>query len=111
MEALADSRGLAAHSEKTLEVSDYRRFSIIAYPAPIPLQTSHLFIPVVSKSTCPLVFGPFFPCNERGETVVGAAGKWEARVLCGIPKRSAFPLLGPAAFQPMVEIGDKMVGG
>src|SRR5439155_2356605 len=53
---------------------------------------------VVSKSRCPLLLARgvsaclwfFLPLNREGKTVVGAVGKWESRVFCGIPKRSVF---------------------
>src|SRR5438093_3055615 len=55
-------------------------------------------IAVVSKSRCPLLLARgvsaclwfFLPLNREGKTVVGAVGKWESRVFCGIPKRSVF---------------------
>src|SRR5207249_3250107 len=64
-------------------------------------RTSQDFTPdfnVVSKSRCPLLLARgvsaclwfFLPLNREGKTVVGAVGKWESRVFCGIPKRSVF---------------------
>src|SRR5260370_6447429 len=39
---------------------------------------------------CPLAFGFSSPSALREIAVAGVVGKWESRVVCGIPKRSVF---------------------
>src|SRR5881296_792694 len=55
---------------------------------------------VVSKSRCPLLLAHdvsacicfLFSSKRDNRVVVGTVGKWESRVLCGIPKRRANPV-------------------
>src|SRR5207249_10532086 len=76
---------------------DARHYSRRAHHGRRPLDVRVVvFSCVVSKSRCPLLLARgvsaclwfFLPLNREGKTVVGAVGKWESRVFCGIPKRS-----------------------